>query len=362
MNKKQISLIIFLLIGTLAIGQTDKERAVELGQTAIKLMDEGQLDKSIELLEQAKKLDPERIDYPYETAYAYYKKKNYKKAIEILNTITDHKDVSDYIYQLLGNSYDYIGKPEKALETYKTGMKKFPNSGKFHLESGQIKFAHKKYDEAMELWEKGIKINPNYSSNYYRLAKLFSYTEERIWTLIYGEYFILLEPNTKRTEEISKLLFETYKKSREITSDSTVEFHLTRKGHTIDLADEKSKKGILPFGGTFATSLVASTGWFKKDLDIESIHQIRKGFLYFWFTEKKFDQIYPNKLFSHQKEIQQNGFFEAYTYWLLSQGNPTEYQEWYSKNEDKFNEFVDWFNENRIDIQKKDFNSRRDYE
>lgn len=365
MNKKQILPIIFLLIGTLALGQTDKEKAVELGQTAIKLMDEGQLDKSIELLEQAKKLDPERIDYPYEIAYAYYKKENYQKAIKILNTITDHKDVSDYIYQLLGNSYDYIGKPEKALKTYKTGMKKFPKSGKFHLESGQIKFAHKKYDEAMALWEEGIKVNPNYSSNYYRLAKLFSYTKERIWTLIYGEYFMLLEPNTQRTEEISKLLYKAYQESCEVETDSTAQFHLTEKGFNIILNDKKdikkAEKGILPFEGMFASTYAISAINFLDGINISSIYIARNNFLDFWFDQKKFDKIYPNKLLDYQKEIKQDDLLKTYTYWLLSHGNPTEYQEWYSQNEEKFNEFVDWFNENRIDIDEKDFNSRKDY-
>jgi tetratricopeptide (TPR) repeat protein len=44
-------------------------------------MDEGQIDQSIELLTRAEKLDPNRIDYPYEIAYAHYLKKNYEKAI-----------------------------------------------------------------------------------------------------------------------------------------------------------------------------------------------------------------------------------------------------------------------------------------
>lgn len=361
MNKNRIFIILFLFVSTLAIGQTDKEKAVELGRTAIELMDNGKLEKSIELLENAQKLDPERIDYPYEKAYAYYKKENYKKAIKILNTITDHKDVSDFVYQLLGNSYDYIGKPEKALETYKTGMKKFPNSGKFHLESGQIKFAQENYNEAIALWEEGIKVNPNYSSNYYRLAKIFSHTEERIWSLLYGEHFVLLEPNTKRTEEISKLLYETYKNSNEIETDSTLQFHLTKAGFIIDLNDKKAKKGILPFEGTFASAFVVSAIGFLDGVNIASIHTAREGFLDFWFDIKKFDKVYPNKLFDYQKEIKRNGFFKAYSYWLLSQGNPTEYQQWYAENKQKFSDFANWFNQNRIEIKERDFYSRKDY-
>lgn len=365
MTKKRILLILFLFVGTLAIGQTDKEKALELGKTAIKLMDEGQLDKSIQLLEQAQKLDPERIDYPYEKAFAYYKKANYEKANEILNTIIDHKDVNDFVYQLLGNSYDYIGKPEKALEVYQKGMKKFPNSGKFHLESGQIKFAHEKYNEAIALWEKGIKVNPNYSSNYYRLAKIFSNTKELVWTLIYGEYFMLLEPSTSRTEEISKLLYDTYQKSYERKTDSTAQFHLTEKGFYIVIEDKKDlkkvKKGALPFEGTFASAFTISAIHFLDGVNMASICTARKGFLDFWFEQKRFDKIYPNKLLDHQRKIKENGFFKTYTYWLLSQGNPIEYQKWYSENKQKFNDFVDWFNENRIEIKEKDYNSRTDY-
>ena len=365
-RKSVLLIILFLFIGNIAIGQNDKEKALELAQNGIKLMDEGKLNESIDLLEQAQKLDPERMDYPYEIAYANYRKKDYPRVIEILKTITEHKDVTDVVFQLLGNSYDLIGKPKLALKTYQNGMLKFPNSGKFHLESGSIKYHNKEYNEAIEFWENGIKANPNYSSNYYRLSKVFSLTEERIWTLLYGEYFILLEPNTKRTEEISKLLFENYQKSYEVETDSTGQFHLTEKGFQIVVKNKKDvrkmKKGILPFEGTFATAFAFSALGFQNNINFSSIYNARKNFLDFWFNEKKFNKDYPNKLLEYQVKIQKSGFFKTYTYWILSQGNPTEYQDWYSKNEQNFTDFANWFNENRIDITEKDYNSRKDYQ
>lgn len=363
--KPILLLTLFLLIGNVLIGQSNEEKALELGLNAIKLMDEGKLDESITLLDQAQKLHPERMDYPYELAFAYYKKKDYPKSIQLLNTITDHTDATDFVYQLLGNSYDLIGKPELALETYQKGMAKFSNSGKFHLESGNIKFHNEEYNEAIAFWEEGIKINPNYSSNYYQLSKTFSLTQERIWTLIYGEYFILLEPNTQRTEEISKLLYENYEKSYEILSDSTGELHLTEKGFQIVVNHKKDlrklKKGILPFEGTFATAFASSAINFQNEINLASIYNVRKNFLESWFNEKKIYKNYPNKLLEYQKQIQKNELFETYTYWILSQGNPIEYQDWYSKNEQNFTNFVNWFKENRIDISERDYNSRRDY-
>lgn len=123
-NKIGLVIVLFLLTAHVGFGQSDKERALELGHLAI------------ELLEQAQKLDTESIDYPYELAYANYKK-----------------------YQLLGNSYDFIGQPEVALQICQNGMVKFPQSGKFYLESGNIKYHHGAYQAAIDLWEKGIKVD-----------------------------------------------------------------------------------------------------------------------------------------------------------------------------------------------------------
>lgn len=364
--KPALFIALFLLIGNVIIGQSNEEKAWELALDGVKLMDEGKLDESIGLLEQAQNLDPKRMDYPYEIAYAYYKKKDYSKSIELLNTITEHKDANDFVYQLLGNSYDLIGKPELALETYQKGMAKFPNSGKFHLESGSIKFHNKEYNEAIAFWEDGIKANPNYPSNYYRLSKVFSLTEERIWTLLYGEYFILLEPNTERTQEISVLLYENYQKSYKVESDSTGQFYLTKKGFEIVINDKKDlrkmKKGLLPFEGAFATAFAIAAINFHNEINLAAIYNARKEFLNFWFNEKKFNKDYPNKLLEYQEKIQKSGFFEAYTYWMLSQGNLSEYQSWYATNEQNFTDFAKWFKENGIDIKEKDYNSRKDYQ
>jgi len=345
--------------------ENDTNNAIELLKEAIQLMDSGSIDQSIEILEKGKKLHPERIDFPYEIAYANYKKKEYKKAIKILEKLTDHKDVSDNIYQLLGNSYDYIQKPEKALETYQKGMKKFPKSGKFYLESGIIEFHRKNYNEAIVFWEQGIKVAPNYSSNYFQLSKLFSLTDEKLWTLLYGEIFINLEPGSKRTSEISKLLYDTYKESYEVITDSTGQFNITKKGFNIVINDKtdikKLKKGLLPFAGTYAAAYSFAGINFHSGIDIKAIFNARKNFLDFWFEQKKFHKQYPNKMLSFQKKIEKEEIFEAYSYWLVSEGNPEEFEKWYKKNPEKFENFATWFKSTTIVIKEKDMYSRKDY-
>ena len=46
----------------------------------------------------------------------------------------------------LANSYDMNGNMEKAFKSYQMGMHKFPDSGKFHQELGNIAYSQKDYD------------------------------------------------------------------------------------------------------------------------------------------------------------------------------------------------------------------------
>ena len=65
---KTIGLFLFILVGQFCFGQNTNEKLNE----AIKLMDSGKVDESIALLEDCRKLEPDRFDYPYEMAYAYH--------------------------------------------------------------------------------------------------------------------------------------------------------------------------------------------------------------------------------------------------------------------------------------------------
>ena len=79
---KKVFLLFSIVISISSIfGQSndEKEKALKYGMEAIKRMDEGKYDEAIELLRKSEKLDPERIDYPYEIAYAFYSKAEYKK-------------------------------------------------------------------------------------------------------------------------------------------------------------------------------------------------------------------------------------------------------------------------------------------
>lgn len=331
-----------------SFSQINKEKALEKAKEGIKLMDEGKLDESIKFLEEAEKLDSEKFNYPYEKAYAYYLKKDYNKAIIILETIMEHKNVMPELFQLMGNSYDILEKPEKAFEIYDKGLTKFPNAGKLYLEKGNVFWNKKEYEKALPYYEKGIEVNPMFASNYFRAAKIYCNSSEEVWGMIYGEIFINLERNSDRTYEISKLLFDTYKSEIKFTSETTSEVSFS-KNTIINASDiGKDKKFKLPFSMVYEPTLLLSiTG--EKSIDLNSLNNIRQSFLknYKTFGHNKTN---PNVLFDYQNKIAESGNFEAYNYWLLSNGDKENFDKWILNSKEKWDKFVNWFTANKIMI------------
>jgi len=346
---KSIVLLLFLTTGQIVWGQTsNKEKALEKGLEAIKLMDNGKIDESIKLLEEAQKIDPDRFDYPYELAYAHYLKEDYKAAAKILEKNKSHKDVTERLFQLLGNCYDILGNSDKAIEVYDEGLKIFPNSGIIYLEKGNVYWSKEEYGKALPFYEKGIEVDPKFPSNYYRATRIYCGSTEEVWGLIYGEIFMNLERNSKRTPEISKLLYDTYKSEIKFTSDTsmTVSFCQQMTMNVNAISDSKNIK--LPFCLIFEPTLLMSVA-LEKNIDINSLDRIRSTFIDNYFNNER-DKTYPNVLFSYQKKVKDAGHIEAYNHWILMKGDEDGFNKWQTANKNKWDSFVKWFNDNGLKV------------
>jgi tetratricopeptide (TPR) repeat protein len=344
---KLIALFVLLFTAPAVYSQTDSQKAIELKENAIKLMDEGQVDESLKILKDAQKLDPENIFIPYEMAYANILKKDYKEAIKIIEKIIDNPKVTDQFYQLLGNTYDYWEKSDKAIEAYDAGLKKFPNSGKLYLEKGNVYLIKKDYNKAIPLYEKGIEVDPNFPSNYYRLALLFCNSKESMWGLLYGEIFLNLEHGSKRFYEISELLYATYKEGIKITSDTSSKIDFCEI--VLDASALTDKKNIkfpfcMPFGTTFSIAMVGA-----KTVDVNSLCGIRTNFLSAWY-QFKHDKEYPNVLFEYQEKVRVAGHLEAYNHYMLAGADSDSFKEWAAANKEKLHNFATWYRENPITL------------
>lgn len=348
----------FILIGLLATGisgycqtNSEKQKANEKGKQAIELMDNGHYDKSIKLLKESAKLDPSNYVYPYEIGYALILKNEHKKATEYFEKVVKMNGANDQCYQMLGNAYSLNGERDKAIEAYNRGLKLYPNSGRLYLEIGNVH--QHDWNIALEYYEQGVRVDPAFSSNYYWLTKIFCNSNEEIWGMLYGEMFMNLERGSKRTKEISQLLFDTYKSEIHYNDASTtVSFS---QNHIIT----DTQNVTLPFSMVYETGLTLAVTS-SDSITLESLNKIRTQHSNFHFNNK-FDKSYPNIIFDWHQALIEEEKFECYNYWLLMQGTPEEFNNWYDVNKDRFEDFIGWFSDNPMLIDAKNNFHRLDY-
>ncbi|MBN2638060.1 MAG: hypothetical protein JXR65_03115 [Bacteroidales bacterium] len=349
---KYLLTIMGLILFHVAFTQTPKEIARQKGTEAVQLMDAGNIQESLELLKQAQKLDPDNYVYPYEVAYANYVLKNYSESIKILKGIINYKGVNDRLYQLLGNSYDMMGNSKKAIKIYDRGLKIFVNSGKLYLEKGNVFWMKKEYLTALPFYEKGIEVDPSFPSNYYRAALIYCSSSEKVWGMIYGEIFINLERNSRRTQTISKLLYDNYVSQISIVNDTTISVSFS-KDNIVEVNDKnKLFKLKLPYGTFIYETLISMSVAGTTKIDINTLSKIRANFIRLYY-QKGYEKKYPNVLFAYEKKILDLGYFDEYSHWILMKGDEKGFEQWLNENKSKWNSFIEWFSKNPININKE---------
>ena len=345
-----LSGLLLILINQISFSQSKKEIAYEKALQAVELMNSGKYDESITLLKESQSLDTSNFLYPYEIALAYTYKEEYDEAIKILEDVIKNMSTQSDIFQLLGNNYSMAGDKESAIKVYENGIEQNPNSGNLYLEKGNIYLIDENYNEAIKNYRKGIEVDQEFPSNYYRLAKLYLLSTNKLKGLIYGEIFMNLERTTKRTQEISNLLFSTYKESIKFMGDSSsIDFCEI----VIDANDISEEEIRLPFCAIFGKSFIMSI--IDQDtLTLKSLSEIRTRFLDFYF-EQDFEK-YPNVLFNYHGKMKKEEVFNSYNYYLFQMAEQEEFNSWSIKNKEEFETFVKWYTnvENFMRISESD--------
>lgn len=347
MRYMTLLLLVFALSFKLSAQTSDKP--LEMARAAIKKMDSGEIAEALDLLERAWKMDPDNQLYPYEIGYAHYLNKDYPAAVKILKKLSKKPGAGKQVYSLLGNSYDNLDNQKKAVKAYEAGIKAFPGSGIFYVELGILEGRRSNWNEAGKYWEQGIVTEPDYASNYFHLANLFAQTDNRIWALLYGEIFINLERNSSRTPVMSEKLYVTWRDAVKLEGDSAqVALY---KNINWSITDVEELKFPAPLIYTTAVTLGTTAVTGETDLNSTTLDKVRAQTLSFW-EDKGYFEEYPNVLFDYQKSIRDAGHFEAYNYWLVSQGDPVGWEFWLDEHAEEFDAFVDWFNANPLEIPK----------
>lgn len=286
--------------------------ANELFENAKVSMKKGDYVNATVALNKALELQPGDKKLSKELALSYYYQGEYNKALAVIKPLLDLNDADDQVYQMAGDVYRALRQQKEASLVYRKGIVKMPESGLLYNALGELMWELKDAD-AIKEWEKGIEEDPAYSKNYYNATKYYLGTGNIIWSILYGEIFLNMEPFSNKSPEVKDMLLEGYKK---IFSNNT--------------RDISYSKFELAFMQTLnKQAQVASSG-----IDPESLIMIRTRFILDWFNESKRPAF---KLFDYQKQLLQEGLFDAYNQWIFgSASNLAYFQNWINAHPEEY--------------------------
>jgi tetratricopeptide (TPR) repeat protein len=302
--KKLFLILIAVCCQTILFAQDAKQ----LHDNARDFMHKGDYANAILVLNRALGKQPGNIEIVKDLGLNYYYLKDYNKCIEILQRLFDRNDVDDQIFQIAGDAYWALEDAKGAEETYRKGIKKLPNSGPLYNELGKVLWTRSDYS-AIKEWEKGIEKDPGFAGNYYNASKYYYFTTDKIWSLLYGEIFINIDPKSAYTPEIKNILFEGYKK---LFADANI---------------EKGNKDKNPFTVAYLKTMNRQSMLLTAGINTQNLITIRTRFILDWDAE--YAAKFPYKLFQIHKQYIQEGLFDAYNQWVFAtEQNLPGYQQW----------------------------------
>lgn len=341
---KKLALTVIISAGFLFALSQSTENVKQLVREGIELHDKGDFEGAIRKYDEALKIDASDFDANYEKSLSMMYAKKYDECIslskQMLERFRDHPSLRQ-VYSNLGSALDDAGKPEEALKVYDKGIKKFPDYYSLYFNKGLTYTRMKSYDEALESYSLALKNNGLHaSSNYY--TGLILQNQNRIPSLLAYTIFLVIEPQSDRAKKAYEAVQEiVYRGIRKEGNNTTINI-------SMDMLDSKKKKktdndfssvefaftllGGLDSKGLDSLAKTAADKFdFKLQLLINSLASNKKGNKgFYWehyvpfFIELK-DKSYTN-VFSH----------------LIYYASDKDSQVWANLNPDKIKEFYNW--------------------
>ncbi|MCL2025892.1 MAG: tetratricopeptide repeat protein [Leptospirales bacterium] len=307
-------------------GDDVKDKVDALVKQGMVYHDKSEYDKAIEVYKKALELDPESPLANYEIALTYMYKGNNEKAIEHCDVIINAGPVTMVdAYIVKGSALSNLGKMQESIALFNEGIEKF---GQNHLLYYNLAFVYYKiedFENAEKNLLKALALNPAHQSSHLLLGTIKAYSGQRVQSMMCLYYFLLLEPDTRR---------------------SLVAFTLLQK----QFAGSVKKDGIVskanPEFAELEAMLPLAVSAQDADDDAVFIKNTETFFLALGAQKqkgKKSNNIYWDFYTVIFQDLAKSGYSETYCR-LISQTASNKAGKWLAANVDKVMEFAEWLN------------------
>jgi hypothetical protein len=301
------------------------------------LHDQGKYDEAIAKYKMALNIDKNSTLANYELSYTYMAKKNYGDAIKYSKKVIDQDaDNQQGAYIVLGSSLDMNGKPDNAIKVYEEGLSKFPNSNLLYFNLALTSYNQKDYDKAEKAAINAIIANPRHASSHVVLSAIMQAKGERVMSLLPAYYFLMLEPNSKRSAISYNNLLQQLGQGIERKNGSDINVN-------IPFSDSH---GSLFGAAEMMVSLLAASRFTEENegkSDMEYFVETNSG-LFSVLGELKGDNggfwwdLYVSKFY----DLVQSDNVEAFSYYISQSSNSESVKQYIASNPDKVKQLKVW--------------------
>lgn len=333
--------------GIFAQSQAEVQTLVRQG---VELHEKGDYQAAIQSYEQALQLDKKSDLALYEIAYSYYALKDYKQTLKYVNKVIKMKKGSlQEAYLIKGSTLDDMGNPKTAIETYIEAIDRFPEQYLLHYNLGLTYYKQGEFAAAESAIQEGILANPAHPSGHYLLGSLKFEQGQRVPSLLAIYFFLMLEPNTARSDEALALIDKQLHQDVNRKDDKTIEilFNPGNGGDEFSAVDlmismMEAAKGIVEeaepeiekeLGGPVEITKTEEEQFYDQMESmmgmLKDLQEDKTGF--YW-------ELYV-PMFSQIKEA---GHLEAFSYYL-TQAKGKSVTEWIDSHKTEMEGLFEWF-------------------
>jgi Tfp pilus assembly protein PilF len=328
-----LTLVLFLTANLL--GQDDKIK--EIVTQGTELHDQGKYDEAIAKYKAALEIDKNSTLANYELSYTYMVTEQYENAVKYSKIVIEQNTNNQHeAYVVLGSSLDMLGKPDKAIKAYEEGLIKFPSSNLLNYNLALTTYNQKDYEKAEKAAINAISAKPIHGSSHIILAAIMKAKGQRVKSLLPLYYFLMLEPNSKRSEINYNSLVDQLGQGVKKESEKNINVNVPISSSTdSDFGAAEMMISLL------AASRYTEENKGKSDMDL--FIETNKGFFSILGELKKENtgfwwDLYVTKFY----DLVKSDNYEAYSYYISQSTNSEKVNKWIAENTDKMQQFKAW--------------------
>jgi len=329
-----VIILVIVPMGLQAGGEDDIKRLVEEGMV---MHDNNDYQGAIIKYKDALKINKHSGLANYELAYTYYTIGEYKNALKfskrVLKKTNEHKPEA---YIISGSSLDLLGRPGKAIQVFEGAIKAYPNNYLLYYNLALSAYGINDLQKAEDAVIDAIYTNMSHASSHLLLSYIMNRKGSRVKSILPAYFFLLLEPDTKRSAEVYEFLVAKLNEGVQKLRDSTVHVNIPFLRHTTD-----------DFGpAELIISMVATAAKLNKenpDSFMEEFSGINNN-IFNMLGELKQDKMgfYWDKYVDVFYDLALSDNMLAYSYYVSQTQKAVKAREWLSSHPSEVERFSQW--------------------